>query len=70
MDVAGPLVADVLALPEVLHELTTREHALGLGDEQGEELELGRRHVPRLAVDHHDVSVRVELQAAGADRLR
>src|SRR5215208_3903354 len=64
--VCSPLVADVLALPEVLHDLSPRVHLLWLFGEEGEEPELRRRQPHVLVVDAHLVPDEIELQPADA----
>ena len=58
--VAGVLVPTYVALPEVLHDLPPGEDALRLLDQAGEQLELGRRQLHRLAVDRHLVAREVD----------
>src|SRR5215217_8449992 len=61
MDVGGSLVADVAALPQVLHDLAPRERPV-LGGEEGEQPELGRRQPHRLAGDPCLVTCEVDLE--------
>src|SRR5438094_9114531 len=42
VEVAGSLVSDVRAVPEVAHDLAPREDASGLAGEQGQQLQLER----------------------------
>ena len=64
MHLARVLVADVLARPEVLHQLAPRDDGVGLLGEEREHLELRQRQVHALAVDEHLVPAEVDLQAA------
>src|SRR2546421_8560805 len=66
VDVAGALVADVRAVPQVLHDLAAAVDALGLLGEEGEQAELRRRQPDRVAVDPHLVPGDVELERANA----
>src|ERR1700757_2543670 len=61
---AGVLVPDVLARPEVLHELAARDDRVRLLGEEGEHLELGQRQVDAVAVAEHLVPAEVDLEAA------
>src|SRR5579864_9756981 len=61
---AGVLVADVLARPEVLHELAAGDDALRPLGEEREHLELRQRQPHGLAVDCDLVAAEVEAQAA------
>src|ERR1700740_1548196 len=61
---AGVLVADVLARPEVLHQLAPGDDRVGLLGKEGENLELRQRQVNALAVDEHLVPAEVDLEAA------
>ena len=69
MHVGGTLVADVRALPQVLHDLAARERAL-LRREQGEEAELRGREPDDVAVDARLVTREVELDCADAPEGR
>src|SRR6266542_1842700 len=60
VDVAGPLVADVGALPQVLHDLPPAEDPLRLFREEHEQPELGARQVDELAGDRDPVSGEVD----------
>src|SRR4029077_9844344 len=61
---AGVLVADVLARPEMLHELAARDDRLGPLGQKGENLELRERQVDADSVDQHLVADEVDLEAA------
>src|SRR3954449_13606368 len=64
VDVARALVADVRAVPQVLHHLAAREDLLGLAGEEREQLELRRREPDRLPLRLHRVADGVDLEAA------
>src|SRR5919197_3840080 len=66
VDVARALVADVRAVPEVLHDLAPGVDALGLLGEEREQAELRRGEADRPPVDPHLVPVDVELERADA----
>src|ERR671937_1035745 len=66
VDVAGALVADVRAVPEVLHDLAPRVHPLGLLREEREQAELRGREADRPPVEADLVPVHVELERADA----
>ena len=61
---AGVLVADVLARPEMLHELAARDDRFRLLGQQGQDLELRQGQVDSVAVDEHLVPAEVDLEAA------
>ena len=64
VDVAGSLVSDVRALPEVLHDLLAAEDALWLTREQVEEPELGRCQRDQVSIDAYLVTDWIEFEAA------
>src|SRR5262245_16410056 len=71
VQVGRPRVADVLALPEVLHDLPPREDPAGVAGEEGQELQLRRGQLDRLAVRGRLVPLEVEVESADvADRVR
>src|SRR5262249_30904117 len=61
---AGVLVADVVARPEVLHELAAGDDRFRLLGEEREHLELRERQVDALAVDEHLVAAEVDVESA------
>src|SRR2546429_135304 len=64
VDVARALVADVRAVPEVLHDLAPAVDALGLLREEREQAELRGGQADRPPVDPDVVPVHVELERA------
>src|SRR6478672_10488250 len=62
--VARAFVADVGALPEVLHDLAAREDATWVAGEQREQVVLRRRERDRLAIRGYLVLDDVDSQAA------
>ena len=64
MCVARAFVADVGALPEVLHDLAAREDATGVAGEQCEQVVLRGRERDRIAIGGYLVLDDVDGQAA------
>ena len=64
--VADPLVADVVAPPQLADELASRERSSGLGREQRQEPELRRRQLDEPAVDADLVADAVDRREAEA----
>src|SRR5215217_8286000 len=70
VEVGRALVADELAVPEVLHDRAPRVHAPRLSREECEQLQLRWRQLHGLAVDGRLVSIEIDPKPADHARRR